>query len=77
MSARKPAELLCASPRLALTQAEAARALGVSSDFFQQYLRHEIPCIRRGRRRIYPVTHLQRWLDQNAAKPTKEERWLA
>jgi len=61
---RRPAR----TPRLALSQQEAAEALGVSADFFQQHLRHEIRCVRRGRRRLYPVTELQRWLDHNAAR---------
>ena len=65
-------------PRLALNQQEAAQALGVSPDFFQQHLRHELRCVRRGRRRLYPVTELQRWLDEQAARaienPTGDSR---
>ena len=56
------------APRLALSQQEAAEALGVSPDFFQQHLRHEIRCVRRGRRRLYPVSELQRWLDEQATR---------
>lgn len=55
-------------PRLALSQQEAAEALGVSPDFFQQHLRHEIRCVRRGRRRLYPITELQRWLEEQATR---------
>ena len=54
--------------RLALSQQQAAEALGVSPDFFQGHLRHEIRCVRRGRRRLYPLTELQRWLDENATR---------
>jgi excisionase family DNA binding protein len=54
------------SRRLALSQQEAAAALGVSPDFFQQHLRHELRCIRRGRRRLYPISELERWLAENA-----------
>jgi excisionase family DNA binding protein len=54
--------------RLALSQQEAAEALGVSPDFFQEHLRHELPCVRRGRRRLYPVSELQRWLEENATR---------
>jgi excisionase family DNA binding protein len=56
------------TPRLALSQQEAAQALGVSPDFFQQHLRHEIRCVRRGRRRLYPVSELQRWLEEQATR---------
>ena len=55
-------------PKLVLNQQEAAEALGVSADFFQQHLRHEIRCVRRGRRRLYPVSELQRWLDESASR---------
>jgi hypothetical protein len=58
--------------RLALNQQEAAAALGVSPDFFQQHLRHELRCVRRGRRRLYPVGELQRWLDDNASRALGE-----
>lgn len=61
------------TPRLALSQQEAAEALGVSTDFFQQHLRHEIRCIRRGRRRLYPITELQRWLNEQATRALKTD----
>ncbi len=60
-------------PRLALSQQEAAEALGVSPDFFQQHLRHEIRCVRRGRRRLYPVVELQRWLDEQATRALERD----
>lgn len=52
--------------RLALTKREVAEALGVSVDFFDDHIAHELRCIRRGRHRLYPVTEIQRWLDENA-----------
>ena len=55
-------------PKLALNQQDAAEALGVSPDFFRQHLRHEIRCVRRGRRRLYPISELQRWLDGDASR---------
>jgi hypothetical protein len=55
-------------PKLALNQQDAAEALGVSPDFFQQHLCHEIRCVRRGRRRLYPISELQRWLDESASR---------
>ena len=59
--------------RLGLSQREAADALGVSADFFQQHLRHAIRCVRRGRRRLYPVAELQRWLDEQAIRALENE----
>ena len=53
--------------RLALTKAEAAFALGVSVDFFERHVMHELRIVRRGRRRLIPMAELQRWLDSTAA----------
>ena len=55
--------------RLALTPAEAAQALGVSRDFFDEHVLREIRVVRRGRRRLVPVRELERWLEQEAARP--------
>jgi excisionase family DNA binding protein len=55
-------------PRLALSPEEAARALGVSRDFFDQHLIPELRVVRRGRRRLIPVRELERWLDEEAAR---------
>ena len=53
-------------PRLALSKAEAAEALGVSVDFFEEHVMPEIRIVRRGRRRLIPTAELVRWLDGNA-----------
>jgi excisionase family DNA binding protein len=53
-------------PRLALSKTEAAEALGVSIDFLEQHILHELRIVRRGRRRLIPLTELQRWIDNNA-----------
>jgi excisionase family DNA binding protein len=53
-------------PRLALSKLEAAEALGVSVDFLEQHVLHELRIVRRGRRRLIPLTELQRWIDNNA-----------
>jgi hypothetical protein len=55
-------------PRLALSQEEAAAALGVSVDFFAEHIRPELRVVRRGRRRLYPVKELHRWLDVEASR---------
>jgi hypothetical protein len=53
--------------RLALTKAEAAQALGVSTDFFAEHVASELRCVRRGRKCLYPIRELERWLDTNAS----------
>jgi excisionase family DNA binding protein len=53
-------------PRLALSKAEAAEALGVSVDFLEQHVMHELRIVRRGRRRLIPVAEITRWMESNA-----------
>lgn len=55
-------------PRVALTPAEAAAALGVGPDFFDQNIRPELKVIRRGSKRLVPVAELERWCEQNAER---------
>ena len=52
-------------PRLALTKAEAAEALGVSVDFLEQHVMPELRIVRRGRRRLIALGELERWLEQS------------
>ena len=52
-------------PRLALTKAEAAEALGVSVDFLEQHVMPELRVVRRGRRRLIALRELERWLQQS------------
>jgi hypothetical protein len=59
-------------PRLALSQEEAAEALGVSTTFFVEHVRPELRVVLRGRRRLYPVRELERWLDSNASRALEE-----
>jgi len=54
--------------RLALSKAETAAALGVSVDFFDAHVAHELRIVRRGRRRLVPLAELERWLESNAAR---------
>lgn len=61
-------------PRLALSLDEAAEALSVSRDFFDEHVRDELRVIRRGRRRLVPVRELERWLERNAALALEAER---
>lgn len=62
--------------RLALTPDEAAKALGVSRDFFDEHVLPELRVVRRGGRPriLVPVTSLERWLDRAAALPLEGDR---
>lgn len=53
-------------PRIALTPLEAAAALGVGPDFFDENIAPELRLIRRGRKRLVPVAELERWTAENA-----------
>ena len=53
-------------PRLAVSRSEAAEALGVSVDFLEQHVLHDLRMVRRGRRCLIPLTELQRWIENNA-----------
>jgi hypothetical protein len=55
-------------PRVALTPAEAAAAIGVGPDFFDEHIRPEVKVIRRGSKRLIPVAELERWCEQNAER---------
>lgn len=50
------------SPRLALSPEKAAAALSVSRDFFDKHILPELRIVRRGRRRLIPISELERWL---------------
>ena len=57
-------------PRLAVSPDEAAAVLGVSRDYFDEHVIHELRVVRRGRRILVALTELQRWLDQSATRVT-------
>lgn len=56
-----------AIPRLALSPAEAAEALGVSRDFLDEHIAPELRIVRRGRRKLVAIRELERWLCEQAA----------
>lgn len=68
------AEPTPAIPRLALSPDEAAQALGVSRDFFDEHVACELPIIRRGRRKLVPIRALERWLSEHASVPLQGAR---
>jgi excisionase family DNA binding protein len=65
---RSPAIGASPVPRLALRVEEAAQALGVSDDYFREYIAAELRWVRRGRLRLVPVSALYSWLDDHAER---------
>jgi hypothetical protein len=55
-------------PRLALTRAEAAEALGVGITTFKTKIAPDLRVVREGKVRLYPVRELERWLEENAER---------
>lgn len=53
-------------PALALTVEQSCEALGVSWDTWRSSIEPHVRIVRLGRRKLVPVTELQRWLDKNA-----------
>jgi excisionase family DNA binding protein len=53
-------------PRLGLTVAEAAQAVGMSESSFKRHVQPELRIVRRGSLRIIPLSEVERWLEHNA-----------
>ena len=60
-------------PRLALDVTEACAAVGVSWDTWRQHIEPDMRLVRIGRRKLVPVSELQRWLADHA-ETTLERR---
>ena len=60
-------------PRIALTPPEAAASIGVGPDFFDAEVAPDLKVIRRGRKRLIPITELERWTYENAHKVWSNE----
>jgi excisionase family DNA binding protein len=54
------------APPLALTVEQACASLSISWDTWRAHVEPEIRLVRLGRRKLVPVTELQRWLDSHA-----------
>ena len=61
-------------PRLALSPDEASSALGVSRDYFDKHISHELRIVRRGRRKLVAVAELERWLERESALAVDDGR---
>ncbi len=60
--------------RLAFRKLEAAKALGLSDESFDRYVVPHIRCVRVGSLRLYPLTELQAFLDEQARLPIEDRR---
>jgi hypothetical protein len=65
-------KLAASIPRIALTPPEAAAAIGVGPDFFDANVAPELRLVRRGRKRLVPVSELERWTAENAERTLGE-----
>jgi hypothetical protein len=54
-------------PRLSLSASEAAAAVGVSRDTFDEYIAGDLPWIRVGRRKLVSTKSIVDWLDRNGS----------
>lgn len=52
--------------RIALSRADAARALGVSLSHFQRHVAPNIRCVYSGQLRLYPVSELEAWVERES-----------
>jgi hypothetical protein len=62
------ANAFTAVPRLAYSKGEAAEALGLSVDSFERHVQSELAVVYVGRRRLFLVRELERWLSMNASR---------
>ena len=61
-------------PRLALGIDEAAEALGISRDHLERHVLRDLRVIYTGRRRLIPVSELERWAERQAVSPVAAPR---
>ena len=61
-------------PRLTLSINEAANALGVSRDHLERHILNDLRVIYSGRRRLIPITELQRWAEREAVAIPRPNR---
>lgn len=64
-------------PTLSLRPRDAAQALGIGERTLWQMTKDgAVPHVRLGKLVVYPVSLLQRWLEEQAAEPTKGDYGL-
>jgi excisionase family DNA binding protein len=60
------------APRLALSPDEAAASLGVSRDYLDEHIAHELRWVRRGRRKFVSIAELQNWLTREGTRALED-----
>ncbi len=58
--------LIKTPPRLVLSRTDAAAALGMSLRHFQRHVQPHLRCIYSGSLRLYPVSELERWIEEQS-----------
>jgi hypothetical protein len=61
-------EIVISMSPVAVSRADAARALGVSLSFFETEIQPELQLVRRKSKVMVPVAELSRWLAENAER---------
>ena len=61
-----PSKIKTPIPRITLTLAEAAAALGMGYSSFERHVRPHVRVIREGKLVLVPVPELERWAAENA-----------
>ncbi len=56
-------------PRVALSKAEAAEALGMSVRHFERHVQPEVPVVYSGGLRLFPLESLRDWANRQAQVP--------
>lgn len=58
-------------PRVLLSRAEAAEALGMSLRHFQRHVEPDVRCVYSGQLRLYEIRELERWAEEQACAPAR------
>jgi hypothetical protein len=66
---RKALTTVARPEQLAVGPDDAAVMLGMSVDAFAEHVRPHLPVIYAGRKRLYPVAGIKKWVEQNTIKP--------
>ena len=69
----EPAEVSCRTDRLLVSKVEAAYRLSISLDTFERLVMPEVRVVRIGRRVLFPVAELERFVERRAAVPLAAE----
>lgn len=60
-------------PRYALTPPEAAASIGCGQTHFEENVAPALRVIRSGRKRLIPVTELERWVAEHSESPLVDQ----